>query len=192
MRKIIRDHFDHYRLSADQLHRLRDVQSRFLTPWTIVAFKGSRKRAAVAATLACMVIGIFAWWQPWRQGIDISSLASEIAYHHNKQMVMEVESASLEEVRAYLGKLDFPLIESKRFPSTNWELVGGRYCSLKGHLAAQLRMRNKTTGETCTFYQLLVPRSIAGFEGTFEDFEQGVKVAIWKERGLLLGVAQED
>ena len=164
MRSIIRDHFDRYRLSADQLQRLRDVQPRLSTPWTIAAFKRSRWRATVAATLACMLIGVLAWWRPWLQDIhNLSSLASEIAYHHNKQMVMEIESASLEEVRGYLGKLDFPLIESKRFPSTNWELVGGRYCSLKGHLAAQLRLKNKITGNTDTFYQLLPPSGISPF-----------------------------
>ncbi|OGQ07112.1 MAG: hypothetical protein A3G32_08930 [Deltaproteobacteria bacterium RIFCSPLOWO2_12_FULL_40_28] len=107
-------------------------------------------------------------------------------------MVMEIESPSTDEVRAYLSKLDFPLIESERFPSADWELVGGRYCSLKGHIAAQLRLRERSTGKTATFYQLLMPNEIANFEGTFEEFDQGVKVKLWQERGLLLGIVGDE
>jgi hypothetical protein len=192
MKDTVRNHFAGYRLSGDQLQRLQDVQSRFSSPLPVAAAKGFRSRTTLVAVLVCLVIAVFAWRHPWDQTINMSSLAAELAYHHNKRMVMEVESASLDEVRAYLGKLDFTPIESQRFPSAEWELVGGRYCSLKGHLAAQLRMRNKTTGETCTFYQLLTPPGVTGLAGTFEDFEQGVKVEIWQERGLLLGVARED
>ena len=192
MKKTIQNHFEQYRLSENQLQRLRGTQSRLSSARYFSSLRLSRLSVAVVVTLLLMVTGVFAWWQPWNQGVNISALATEIAYHHNKQMVMEVESSSLEEVKAYLTKLDFSLIESKRFPATKWELVGGRYCSLKGNIAAQLRIRNKKTGETWTFYQLLFPQSIAGFDGTFEDFEQGVKVEIWKERGLLLGTAQNN
>ena len=119
-------------------------------------------------------------------------LAAELARHHNQRMNMDIESASLAEIRSYLERLDFPLIESSRYPDGEWEPAGGRYCSLKGRPAAQLRLRNRNTGRTLTFYQLLVPRGMAGFKGAYEGFEQSVKVEIWTERGLLLAVARED
>ncbi len=192
MKKIIQNHFDQYQLSEEQLHRLREIQSVATPPRFASFLKVHRISAAFVSVLALLVVGTLAWWQPWNQSTSISSLASEIAYHHNKQMGMEIESSSLETVRTYLSKLDFPLIESNRFPSSNWELVGGRYCSLKGHIAAQLRLRERSTGKTATFYQLLMPKETANFEGTFEEFDQGVKVKLWKERGLLLGVVGDE
>ena len=173
------------------MQRLKNIQSGFSGPacWSLLRIAPLRFVAA-SLVLAVIVGGLF-WWSPWKQQTNLASLASEIAYHHNKQMVMEIESPSTSAVRTYLSKLDFPLIESERFPSTDWELVGGRYCSLKGHIAAQLRMRNKNTGKNVTFYQLLVPKEMADIEGTSEVFEQGVKVELWKERGLLLGTAQD-
>ena len=192
MKNTIQNHFDQYQLSKKQLQRLNNIQADSSSSWYVFLQKMPRIRVALALTVIVLVIVTFVWWQPWNHTTHISSLASEIVYHHNKQMVMEVESPSLENVRAYLAKLNFPLIESERLPSTDWELVGGRYCSLQGHMAAQLRMRNKATGKTSTLYQLLVPQNLSSLEGTFEDFEQGVKVEIWKERGLLLGVAQEN
>lgn len=192
MKKTIQNHFDQYQLSEEQLRRLREIQSRAPLPWLDSFLKVRRISVAFVSVVALVVIGTLAWWQPWNQSTSISSLASEIAYHHNKQMVMEIESPSTSTVRAYLSKLDFPLIESERFPSADWELVGGRYCSLKGHIAAQLRIRNKNTGKNVTFYQLLMPKEMSDLDGTFEVFEQGVRVELWKERGLLLGTAQEN
>jgi hypothetical protein len=144
------------------------------------------------AVLTCLVIAALFWRQPWNGDLDIPTLAAELARHHNQRVHMEIESGSLAEIRAYLERLDFPLIESSRYPDGEWEPAGGRYCSLKGNPAAQLRLRNRNTERTLTFYQLLVPRSMAGFEGAFEGYEQGVKVEIWTERGLLLAVARDD
>ncbi|MBI4237551.1 MAG: hypothetical protein HY696_03925 [Deltaproteobacteria bacterium] len=195
MKKTIQNHFDQYQLSGEQLRRLREIQSRATLPRFDSFLKVRRVSVAFVSVVAFLVIGVIgtlAWWQPWNRSTSISSLASEIAYHHNKQMVMEIESPSTSAVRAYLSKLDFPLIESERFPSTDWELVGGRYCSLKGHIAAQLRIRNKNSGKNVTFYQLLMPKEMPDLDGTFEVFEQGVRVELWKERGLLLGTAQEN
>lgn len=53
-------------------------------------------------------------------------------------------------------------------------------------------MRDKKTGKNVTFYQLLVPKEVGGLDETFETFDQGVKVDLWRERGLWLGIAQEN
>ena len=122
--------------------------------------------------------------------LDIEQkIAEEIAYNHNKQMTPEVFSSSLDNIGAYLGKLDFPLIASKRFSTGNWEILGGRYCSISNSLAAQLKIRNKDTNKVHTFYQALVPQALPAELEAREIFVDGVKVDIWVEKGLLLGIA---
>lgn len=37
-----------------------------------------------------------------------------------------------------------------------------------------------------------MPKEMSDLDGTFEVFEQGVRVELWRERGLLLGTAQEN
>lgn len=192
MKAAIQNHFRQYHLSERQLQRLRNIQSGFSQSTRPSVLKKVPLRFASVSIIFVLVVGAMLLWIPWNRRTGIVSMASEIAYNHNKQMVMEIESSFLGEVRTHLSKLDFPLIESKRFPSAEWELVGGRYCSLKGHIAAQLRMRNRKTLKTATFYQLPVPREIADPEGTLEVFEQGIKVKVWQERGLLLGAAYEE
>ncbi len=191
MKETIQNHFRQYHLSEGQLQRLKNIQSGFSGPARLSLLKIAPLRFVAASLVFAVIVGGLFWWNPWNRQTNLASFATEIAYHHNKQMVMEIESSSLETVRAYLSKLDFPLIESERFPSGEWELVGGRYCSLKGHIAAQLRIRNKDSGKNVTFYQLLVPKEMADLDGTSEVFEQGVRVDLWKERGLLLGTAQD-
>lgn len=118
-----------------------------------------------------------------------SGALSMIAYHHNKQMVMEIESSSFIETGAYLSKLDFALIESDKLSSDNWDLIGGRYCALNGRLAAQLRIRNRKNRNVYTFYQLTAPSNISRREKDYESFEKGIKVKLWQEKGLLSGIA---
>ncbi len=192
MKQALQNHFREFSLSERQLQRLNEIQKDvFRSPPFLISKKGRRLFAQISL-IAVLIVGVFLGWRLFHRTTDISILATEIAYHHNKQMGLEIESPSLENVRAYLSKLDFPLIESKRFPPGEWELLGGRYCSLKGHLAAQLRMRNKKTNKTCTYYQLMMPKGVSEFQGTFEVFEHGAKVTLWQERGLLLGTAEDN
>lgn len=191
MKCTIRDHFDRYQLSDDQLRRLRDIQAGYSPPLPDAAVTSIRYITPVAV-LAGLMIAVIAWRQMTGSGLDIPTLAAEIAYHHNQRMGLEVESSSLDKVRDYLERLNFPLIESSRYPAAHWDLAGGRYCSLKGQPAAQMRLHNRYTGKTVTLYQLLAPPGMDGFDGSYEGFDQGVRIEIWKERGLLLAAARED
>lgn len=116
-------------------------------------------------------------------------LITEIAYNHNKNLDVEIQSSSLVKVRKYLSKLDFPIISSERLSHDTWELIGGRYCSLQGQFAAQLIVRNKATQANCTLYQLKIPTNITEVSGFSENFKSGVKVNLWIENGLLLALA---
>lgn len=90
-----------------------------------------------------------------------------------------------------LSRLDFPLIDSARVPRDAWELIGGRYCFLKGQFAAQLKLQNKMNRKIYTLYQLEKPTDITGVSGFPENFVNGVKVNLWIERGLVIALAGE-
>jgi len=125
------------------------------------------------------------------------SIVSEIAYNHNKMAAMEITSSSITEVADYLQKLDFSPITSKRFGEEGWELVGGRYCSIQGELAAQLRVKDKATGKVMTLYQSRIPQELDAKALNKTDkgivgFDDGVMVELWQEKGLLMGLAESD
>ncbi|WP_281560979.1 hypothetical protein [Thalassomonas sp. RHCl1] len=143
--------------------------------------------SALAVTFI-LVLGIRAGLQP---SVD-ERIVSEIAYNHNKQTALEVKSATLADVGNYLTKLDFSLINSERFASSEWELQGGRYCSIQGNLAAQLRIKNKQTGKVMTLYQTKLPQHSPVIPANHYGYDAGVKVELWLEKGLMLGLAQSE
>jgi len=135
-----------------------------------------------------LVIGIKASLLP---SLD-EKVVREIAYNHNKQAAMEIKSAALADIGNYLNKLDFSLINSERFSSPEWQLLGGRYCSIQGHLAAQLRIRNNETGKEMTLYQTQLPKQSPAISDGHLGYDAGVKVELWSEKGLVLGLAQSE
>ena len=71
---------------------------------------------------------------------------------------------------------------------TGERIVGARYCSLGGEMAAQIRFRD-AAARVCTLYQARDSEAFRGVrEGTFEM--SGVRVRVWRESGLVMGLAE--
>ncbi|WDE09050.1 hypothetical protein SG34_030205 [Thalassomonas viridans] len=172
---------------ASWLQRLSKFLDRFYEGDKASSLKLSWSISALAVGFV-LVLGIRAGLAPSQD----EKVVSEIAYNHNKQAAMEVKSAALSDVSNYLSKLDFSLINSERFASPEWQLLGGRYCSIQGSLAAQLRIRNTQTGKVMTLYQTKLPQYSPAIGDTHLGYDAGVKVELWSEKGLILGLAQSE
>ena len=59
-----------------------------------------------------------------------------------------------------------------------------------GFLAAQLKVKNKHSGEIATFYQTSVDQVFPGGEQSIVMETEGVTVRLWHESGRLMGLAQ--
>ncbi len=183
----VKEYLSQFNLTDQQFHELEKSQSDSLDkiPKRIFQLSG------LAASLVILAfIGYF--WKTISTQINFEKLPGEIAYHHNKRMDSEIKTHSYPEMKSYLSKLDFNLIASKRLPSEEWELMGGRYCSLQGRLAAQIKIRNKKNNKIYTLYQLAIPENIKKPIRSFESYSGGAKVQIWSESGLLLGIAGDE
>ena len=120
------------------------------------------------------------------------SILTEIAGHHQEPIKITIHSSSLEEIGSQLEKLSFTLIASSKLSSDIWQILGGSYCSINGELAAQLKVRNREENKIYTFYQAEYPTELA--LNTIKPISTtntlGTHVSIWKENGLLLGLAK--
>jgi len=120
-------------------------------------------------------------------------IMDEIVYNHKQDMPIEVSSNSLSEISDYLNKLSFSMVLPSVLSEPNWQLLGGRYCSINGKLAAQLKVKNLQNNSTYTFYQAAIDKELD--KSTLEamsDTIDGVGVSIWHEQGVLLGLAREN
>ncbi|MFD2178262.1 hypothetical protein [Veronia pacifica] len=118
------------------------------------------------------------------------SVTEEIAYNHKTNMQIEVASESLSEISLHLNRLDFSLINTTFFENDKWRLIGGRYCSIGGKIAAQLKVFNITEQKTYTFYQAKIPSNLNIERERKTLHVDGVDVTLWRENGLLLGLAR--
>ena len=164
---------------------------RFISPAKVGS--GSYRYAFhLAAALLCVILLAFTFKLPNHSGPSLSQrIMDEIAYNHLQKMPIEVASASLDDIRSYLDKLTFPLISPSALEQPNWQLLGGRYCSINGRIAAQLKVKNLTDDNVYTLYQATIDgqlESIVGDAPTTKMID-GVGVSIWQEKGLLLGLA---
>lgn len=204
LKHSLREYFGDISLPADKLQELsaRSRESVFSSrPWRGLAnpvktTATTTRKLAIAGASLCILAGLLLFSYRYStpsqvKRISLSEIASEAAYHHNKRMTSEVSFSSLEELRAFFSKLDFTLIQSIRLPSEKFELLGGRYCSVKGVIAAQLKVKDKNSGNIYTYYQAAWPSDLADIDVPQEFYDAGVRVELWKERGLLLILAHD-
>lgn len=139
---------------------------------------------AVAACLAFAVAH-----QQLQRRATVESLLAEIAMNHAKGLAVEVAGADYSQVQAGLERLDFPLQPAPRLQD-EYALLGGRYCSIQGGLAAQLKVRQRATGLVRTLY---VTRLTPQLEGLLplDGRHEGVPIRLWAEEGRVFALAGE-
>ena len=94
--------------------------------------------------------------------------------------------SALAVIQGQLNRLDFQLADANFLGGEEWNLLGARYCSIQGQLAAQFKLQKQ--GKPYTFYQAPMPRGMKQISPTSHVID-GVQVKIWQEKGLLMAVA---
>ena len=101
------------------------------------------------------LISFFYTAQWYRAGSDnrlLVAIAAEVAANHLKLEPLQVEGAELAPVLAYFTELDFQPVTGPRPVARGATLLGGRYCTIQGVTAAQLRYR-APDGTLSTWYE---------------------------------------
>lgn len=192
LKQSVRDKLESYTLSDDRLQRLESLTKQ-ASPAT--ANRIPVYRYAIASALVAFLLTFFLTPMLVEQGEIRERIAMEVATNHIKLKPMEVETSNIEGIREYFEKLDFVPVTSKLVSQSGLELIGGRYCSLQGITAAQLRVRKPGGRNVQTLYQTEyrkdVFKSIPVMEEGDDPVEitvKGTRVKIWVEKGLLLAL----
>jgi hypothetical protein len=195
LKKLIRDKFDEVELSDSQLDEL----SRFQQEGTLPERSWWLRPAGAAAIVFLALAGMLApqLYRSHQSQVLLESIAQEVADNHLKLKPLEVESSNLRNVLGYFQDLDFQLLASPVIAGNPGDrLLGGRYCSIQGIDAAQLRVAS-ATGTLSTWYEAtlpadklrLVPELAAG-DRAGEFVIRGVEIRIWQESGVVFAKAR--
>jgi hypothetical protein len=125
---------------------------------------------------------------------QIFEIAAEVSYNHLNLKPLEVAHNQLATVTGYFKRLDFNPLASSRVTNLQTSLIGGRYCSIKGNVAAQLRMKDKQ-GRISTLFESrynsedfkMLP-NIENGKAPKVLYVDGQKVSLWIEKGLVMAL----
>jgi hypothetical protein len=190
----VRDYYGRQSLSAGALRRLMQTirttspasgekSAARLKPWVIVAALCS----AVAAVGVIVLLLLSVLKSPENDVARIT--AAEVAANHRKQFAVEYTAPDVARLGAQMLKLDFSLSLPRRFQDGSHQLLGGRYCSIRGQIAAQLRLAD-AHGHACTLYEVRPVDALASVRDVRFEVD-GCQVELWREDGLLMALARE-
>jgi len=130
----------------------------------------------------------------------LNKIANEVAANHLSPKPMEIHRNRLTEIQPYFSKLDFRLASSRLLPQMDNQLIGGRYGIIQGVDAVQLCLGDEHGNKIQTIYQ--IPYQPDMFGNRIPDLDRGekpvivyargIKIAIWREKGLLFAATREE
>lgn len=143
--------------------------------------------------------------------IIANNIAEEVALNHLTLKPLDKESTIVAELQNYFTQLEFSPFESKyalTLGALNGKrLLGGRYCSIQGVTALQMRYADtkpetntpiNTIADASTLYQVNYNSRVHGSIPNIENSEtpiqinqRGLIIQIWLEKGLLMALVNK-
>ena len=185
----INSYYNDKKLDPDKLEQLLSQTKNIHQSENIVSHSWSLTRsAAIAASIFAVIILALIFKLPGAPQQNLAILvAEEIALNHNKQLDIEFKAESYSTLRTLMKKLDFNPVSPSRIDQNNLTLIGTRYCSIQGQLAAQIKLKD-SKGNIRTLYQTQLNPKLS--ELPEKDYlVNGVKITQWQEHGLFFGLA---
>lgn len=196
LKNTVREKFAEVELSSAQLDALGSLVQADESP----ARAWWRSPAVAAAVVLVAVAGLFSiqQYESFRAQRLLESIAVEVADNHLKLKPLEIENPDLRQVLGYFEGLDFQLQASPRITANPGDrLLGGRYCTIQGIDAAQLRVV-AADGALSTWYEATLPAerlrlvpNLGDGESPAEFLVRGVDIHIWQEHGIVFAEAKE-
>ena len=196
IKQAVRERFEDARLDEAQLEALR--RPVYHAPAGRPVRASWLLAGGVFAAVLTLVSFFYTaqWYRAGSENRLLVSIAEEVATNHLKLKPLEVEGRELGPVLAYFDQLDFQLVQSPRLGGSGEVLLGGRYCSLQGVTAAQLRYR-APDGSLSTWYEGTLPGGqlaalpdLGSGETPARFLVRGVDVSLWREHGLVFAAAR--
>lgn len=197
LKKIMHEHVESKTLSDEKLESLLQLQKCDVKKETQYSNVPSRW-LAVAAVVFFAVGNLFYFALTPELALE-QRIGDEVAKNHINLKPLEIQTSSISSLRAFLSELDFLPAESVLLKGSSKTLIGGRYCSIQGVTAAQLRLKDSKTGQVQSLYQTIYDKKVFYDLPELKEnqkpitiYSKGLAVDIWVEKGLLFALTREN
>ena len=145
------------------------------------------------ALAAGIVLFVAVLWQQQLARIDLRDLTiREAAMNHTSKFQLDVETSELELLTVKMEKLDFPITLPEQLKN-RLSLLGGRYCTINGHLAAHLKFEDREDGTHLSLFMTPATNTLSSLNGQIARLaDLSVSVSLAEENGLFYALASAD
>ncbi len=188
----IRRYYAEQTLSSEVLARLGAMGRAEEESATLLKKEKLQRRyfALVASLVVAIVIGgQFSSVFRAPEGDLLLRVAQEVALNHNKQLANEFVFDHSSELAATMDKLDFELALPVYFKEANIKLLGARYCSIQGQIAAQLKLLDQE-GQPMTLYVTRLNDPLASLHNR-NQLREDLLIRNWHEDELFFSLARQ-
>jgi anti-sigma factor RsiW len=141
-----------------------------------------------ALTAAIAIFFLVADHDEYQRAIE-RTVCAEVVMNHVRHSPLEIISSHYSEVQAALSRLDFSIMPANSTILETYRLMGGRYCSIQGVPAAQLRVQDIRSGKECTLYAVKAAGKLQHVTPTVDSMD-GIRVEVWRQDNVLFALAE--
>ena len=179
----LREHYARARLSDARIEQILAAAPARATPPRVWY-------ARLSSVAAALVVGLGVLHFHLVERDIAARVLAEVAMNHGKQLDVEIASGDAAVVAAALDRLDIPLRPPGQWPA-RYALLGGRYCSIEGGLAAQLKLRDQETGRLHTLYATRLTADLETVVDTATTYDD-VGITFWRHGDVFFALAGGD
>ena len=176
----LREHYARARMSDSRIEQILAATPAKVTPPRVWY-------ARLGSVAAALVVGLAVLHFHLIERDITTRVLAEIAMNHGKQLDVEVASGDPAIVAQALDRLDVPVRPPGQWPA-RYALLGGRYCSIQGGLAAQLKLRDRESGELYTLYATRLTPDLEAVADTAILYDD-VGITLWHRRDVFFALA---
>lgn len=183
----IRTHYESQRLSSSVLEEIRILRKGSEQERRTVRFPV--RWLAIAAIIAVAIAGSALVLLPRSDRGAAEELAMIAARDHNRRLAVEVHASDYDELRAKMARLDFNPVMPQRAEGMSLRVVGARYSSVGGSPAVEIKLI-EPSGGICTLIQVRPDDRLARIGSSKQFVIDGLRIDVWKEKGLVMALAR--
>jgi len=180
--KAVRQHYKSIRLERNQIDGIIDS----------APLRYSRRpparwlRVTLAAGVLLAVVGGVHSFGTTSERTQIA--LREAAMNHTTKLNLEFVTDTVAALDRDMDQLPFPVTMPEQFDE-QFAIVGARYCSMRGNLAAHLKLVDRATDKHVSLFMTPMAKDFKWI-GTDKRGIEGVDVQLWHERGMFYALAE--
>ncbi len=142
---------------------------------------------AAAAALAMMLVTVLHQHALSNQQVDYA--LREAALNHLNKLKLDATASSVSALQSELPELPFDMVLPEGQLYEELALIGGRYCTIGGNLAAHLKFSHPQSGELFSLFMTPKAGTTKSLHSEAEQVE-GVEVRLWQENNVVYAMAR--